>query len=76
MCIRDRYYTGENEYFINNAKVRLKDITNLFLDSGIGNDSFNIISQGNIESIVNSKPQDRRVILESAAGVLKYKTRK
>ena len=70
------YYTGENEYFINNAKVRLKDITNLFLDSGIGNDSFNIISQGNIESIVNSKPQDRRVILESAAGVLKYKTRK
>ena len=73
---RIMYYTGENEYFINNAKVRLKDITNLFLDSGIGNDSFNIISQGNIESIVNSKPQDRRVILESAAGVLKYKTRK
>ena len=70
------YYTGENEYFINNAKVRLKDITNLFLDSGIGNDSFNIISQGNIESIINAKPQDRRVILESAAGVLKYKTRK
>lgn len=70
------YHTGENEYYINNAKVRLKDITNLFLDSGIGVDSFNIISQGNIESIVNSKPYDRRVILESAAGVLKYKNRK
>ncbi len=70
------YHTGENEYYINNAKVRLKDITNLFLDSGIGVDSFNIISQGNIESIINSKPYDRRVILEGAAGVLKYKTRK
>lgn len=70
------YYTGENEYYINNVKVRLKDLTNLFLDSGIGGDAFNIISQGNIESIVNSKPIDRRVILESAAQVLKYKNRK
>lgn len=70
------YYTGENEYFINNAKVRLKDITNLFLDSGLGMDSFNIISQGNIETIVNAKPVERRYILESAAGVLKYRTRK
>lgn len=70
------YYTGENEYFINNAKVRLKDITNLFLDSGLGMDSFNIISQGNIEAIVNAKPVERRYILESAAGVLKYRTRK
>ena len=70
------YYTGENEYFINNTKVRLKDITNLFLDSGLGMDSFNIISQGNIETIVNAKPLERRYILESAAGVLKYRTRK
>ena len=70
------YYTGENEYFINNTKVRLKDITNLFLDSGLGMDSFNIISQGNIETIVNAKPVERRYILESAAGVLKYRTRK
>lgn len=70
------YYTGENEYYINNSKVRLKDITTLFLDSGMGVDSFNIISQGSIESIVNSKPYDRRVILEGAAGVLKYKNRK
>jgi len=70
------YHTGENEYYINNSKVRLKDITNLFLDSGIGGSAFNIISQGSIEEIVNAKPVDRRVILESAAGVLKYKTRK
>ncbi len=70
------YYTGENEYFINNVKVRLKDITNILLDSGIGIDAYNIISQGNIEAIVNSKPIDRRVILESAAQVLKYKNRK
>lgn len=70
------YYTGENEYYINNTKVRLKDITNLFLDSGLGMDSFNIISQGNIEAIVNAKPVERRYILESAAGVLKYRTRK
>lgn len=70
------YHTGENEYFINNTKVRLKDITTLFLDSGIGGDSLNIISQGSVESIVNGKPIDRRIILESAASVLKYKTRK
>ena len=70
------YRNGESEYFINNSRVRLKDITDLFLDSGAGNDSFNIISQGSIESVVNSKPGDRRVIFESAAGVLKYKKRK
>lgn len=70
------YKTGENEYYINNAKVRLKDITNLFLDSGIGSDSLNIISQGSIEQIVTAKPEERRVILESASKVLKYKNRK
>lgn len=70
------YRSGESEYFINNAKVRLKDITDLFLDTGAGNDSFNIISQGSIESVVNSKPMERRVIFEEAAGVLKYKKRK
>lgn len=70
------YITGENEYFINNTKVRLKDITNLFLDSGAGAGSFNIISQGNITDIVNSKPLERRTIFESAASVLKYKKRK
>ncbi len=70
------YSTGENEYFINNARVRLKDITDLFMDSGAGASAFNIISQGNVTDIVNSKSSDRRVIFESAAGVLKYKKRK
>lgn len=73
---RTVYKTGENEYCINNSKVRLKDITNLFLDSGAGSDSFNIISQGNVQAIVDSKPESRRSIFEGAAGVLKYKKRK
>ena len=70
------YRSGENEYLINGSKVRLKDITNLFIDSGAGNDSFNIISQGNIADVINSKPEARRTIFEEAAGVLKYKKRK
>ncbi len=72
---RSIYASGDNEYFINNNKVRLKDITDLFLDSK-GYDSFSIISQGTVTDIVNSKPSERRVIFESAAGVLKYKKRK
>ena len=70
------YKTGENEYYLNNTKVRLKDVTDLFLDSGAGKGSFNIISQGAVADIINSKPEDRRVIFEEAAGVLKYKKRK
>ena len=70
------YHTGDNEYFLNNAKVRLKDITDLFLDTGAGLDSFNIIGQGSIESVINSKPEERRIIFEEASGVLKYKKRK
>lgn len=70
------YSSGENEYYINNLRVRLKDIMDLFIDSGAGNSSFNIISQGNVTDIVNSKSLDRRTIFESAAGVLKYKKRK
>ena len=70
------YKTGENEYFINNNKVRLKDITNLFLDTGAGVDAFNIISQGSVQDIINSKPEARRTIFEEAACVLKYKKRK
>ena len=70
------YHTGENEYFINNSKVRLKDITNLFMDTGAGTDSFNIISQGSVSDIISSKPEARRTIFEDAAGVLKYKHRK
>ena len=70
------YKDGSNEYYLNNEKVRLKDLTNLLLDSSIAKESFNIISQGKIESIISSKPIDRRVIFEEASGVLKYKRRK
>src|SRR5574344_1693484 len=70
------YRTGENEYFLNGEKCRLKDITDLFMDSGIGKESFNIISQGEVQKILSNSPYDRRVIFEEAAGVLKYKKRK
>ena len=70
------YSTGENEYFINNSKVRLKDITELFIDSGSSTNSFSIISQGKISEILSGKPSDRRAIIEEAAGVLKYKKHK
>ena len=70
------YRTGENEYFINNSKCRLKDVVELFLDSGIGKSSFNIISQGEVQKILSDSSYDRRMIIESAAGVLKYKKRK
>src|SRR5574344_2596243 len=70
------YRNGDNEYYINNVKVRLKDITVLFIDSGAGKESFNIISQGTVTDIVNDKPEMRRSIFEEAAGVLKYKKRK
>jgi len=77
VAIKRRVYKdGSNEYFINGEKVRLKDITNLLLDSGIAKESFNIISQGKIEEILSNKPEDRRIIFEEAAGVLKYKRRK
>ncbi len=70
------YRDGENEYYLNGEKCRLKDILNLIMDSGTGRESFNIISQGDIANVLSSKPEDRRVIFESAAGVLKYKKRK
>ena len=77
VAIRRRVYRdGTNEYFINNERCRLKDITDLFLDSGIAKESFNIISQGEVEKILSYKPTERRVMFEEAAGVLKYKKRK
>ena len=77
VCIKRRVYrTGENEYFLNGDKCRLKDITDLFLDSGVGRDSFNIISQGEVQRILSNSANDRRMIFEEAAGVLKYKKRK
>ncbi|MHC5216986.1 chromosome segregation protein SMC [Enterococcus sp. LJL128] len=68
--------TGESDFFINKQACRLKDIQDLFMDSGLGKESFSIISQGKVEAIFNSKPEDRRGIFEEAAGVLKYKQRK
>ena len=73
---RTIYRSGENEYFINNERTRLKDILELLMDSGSGKESFSIISQGDIANVLSNKPVDRRVIFESAAGVLKYKKRK
>ena len=73
---RRLYKDGTNEFFLNGEKCRLKDIQNLLIDSGIAKESFNIISQGKIEDILSSKPENRRVIFEEAAGVLKYKKRK
>ncbi len=70
------YKTGENEYYLNGERCRLKDIINLVIDTGIAKESFNIITQGNIQEILSNKPEDRRVIFEEAAGVLKYKKRK
>lgn len=70
------YRSGESEFFINNQNCRLKDIVDLFMDSGLGKEAFSIISQGKVEEILSSKAEDRRVIFEEAAGVLKYKNRK
>ena len=70
------YRTGENEYYLNGEKCRLKDITELLMDSGAAKESFNIIGQGKIDEILSTRPYDRRVVFEEAAGVLKYKKRK
>ncbi|WP_413485465.1 chromosome segregation protein SMC [Brochothrix thermosphacta] len=70
------YRNGDSEFEINQQACRLKDIVELFMDSGLGRESFSIVSQGKIDSILNSKPTERRSIFEEAAGVLKYKSRK
>ena len=70
------FRSGETEYLINNNKCRLKDITNLFMDTGIGKEGYSLIGQGKIESILSGRPEDRRVLIEEAAGIVKYKSRK
>ena len=70
------YRSGENEYYLNNEKCRLKDILNLLMDTGMGKESFNIISQGEVDKILSNSAYDRRVIFEEASGILKYKKRK
>lgn len=70
------FRSGETEYLINNQKCRLKDINNLFMDTGIGKEGYSLIGQGKIEAILSGKAEDRRALLEEAAGIVKYKTRK
>lgn len=76
MVTRRIFRSGETEYLINNQKCRLKDINNLFMDTGIGKEGYSIIGQGKIEAILSGKPEERRALLEEAAGIVKYKTRK
>ena len=77
VAVTRRYYrSGESEYLINKASVRLKDINELFMDTGLGRDGYSMISQGKIDSIVSSKSEDRREIFEEAAGVSRYRYRK
>lgn len=73
---RKLYRNGDSEYLINDRQVRLKDVVNLFIDSGIGRESFSIISQGRVAEVFNGQPSDRRQIIETVAGVAKYKANK
>ena len=77
VSITRRYFrSGESEYLINKAQVRLKDINELFMDTGLGRDGYSVIGQGKIDSIVSSKSEDRREIFEEAAGISRYRYRK
>ena len=73
---RRLYRSGESQYYINKNQCRLKDIQELFMDTGVGRDGYSIISQGKIDEILSSKSEERRNIFEEAAGIVKYKTRK
>lgn len=77
IAVTRRYYrSGDSEYLINKAAVRLKDIHELFMDTGLGRDGYSMIGQGKIDSIVASKSEDRREIFEEAAGISRYRYRK
>lgn len=77
IAVTRRYYrSGESEYLINKASVRLKDINELFMDTGLGRDGYSMIGQGKIDSIVSSKSEERREIFEEAAGISRYRYRK
>ena len=73
---RRLYRSGESGYFINKVPCRLKDIQELFMDTGIGKDGYSIIGQGRVDQILSNKSEDRRHIFEEAAGIVKYRTRK
>ena len=76
LITRKLYRSGESEYYLNKKLCRLKDITDLLYDSGVGRDGYSIIGQGKVEQIISSKPEDRRTIFEDAAGISKFKARK
>ncbi|MDR2192127.1 MAG: chromosome segregation protein SMC [Endomicrobium sp.] len=73
---RRLFRSGESEYFINKAQVRLKDIKDMFLDTGVGSDGYSVIEQGKVDFLTTAKPEDRRELFEEAAGVAKYKVRR
>jgi chromosome segregation protein len=73
---RRLFRSGESEYFINKTQCRLKDIRDLFLDTGVGNDGYYVMAQGKIEFLLSAKPEERRELFEEAAGVSKYKVRR
>ena len=73
---RRLFRSGDSEYYINKSPCRLKDITEMFIDTGLGKDIYSVIGQGRVDEIINSRPEERREIFEEAAGILKYKIRK
>ncbi|MFY9177035.1 MAG: chromosome segregation protein SMC [Caldicoprobacterales bacterium] len=73
---RRLFRSGESEYYINRSSCRLKDIVELFMDTGVGKEGYSIIGQGRIEEILSTQPENRRLVFEEAAGIVKYKTRK
>jgi len=73
---RRAFRSGDNEYLINKARCRLRDVLELFMDTGIGAHAYSLINQGQVDMILSSKPEDRRTLLDEAAGVAKYKARR
>ena len=73
---RRLYRSGESEYLLNGTQCRLKDVNELFYDTGIGKEGYSIIGQGQIEKIISGKPEERRELFDEAAGIVKYKRRK
>ncbi len=76
MVTRRLFRSGESEYAINKVQCRLKDVIELFLGTGVGSKAYSIVEQGKVDELVNSKPEDRRALIEEAAGTSKYKSRK
>ncbi|MCD8499449.1 MAG: AAA family ATPase [Clostridiales bacterium] len=77
LCVTRRLYrSGDSEYLLNQTVVRLKDITTLFMDTGLGRDGYSIVGQGRVDDILSHRSEDRRRIFEEASGIVKFKTRK